>query len=105
MKPMKQKARDIIEGWPRGRSTMTPYPKRCWWHLLYLYQSSTSLDNYNKAKEFEFENTYHQMQQAMVNEWFARYRIKYTVDTELISWYIHCCTTEVQRSLRELLAR
>lgn len=90
---MKVKARDIISGWPKGRSTNVArsnilycrfnmfremrlsigsslYPK-------FLYKDSQYIVEDFRMYKFEekFESTYHQMQQAMVNEWFAKYRL------------------------------
>ena len=68
---MRTKARDIIPGWPRGRST--DYK-----HRIYLYHDEWPLLNRLSQEmhdQLDIERVYHQMQQAMVNEWFARYRL------------------------------
>lgn len=74
----KLKARDIIAGWPRPRTVLnlhrrdTMFDFVFWNRRFFLGWPKEELDLY--AKEIEAEDTYHQMQQAMVNEWFSRYR-------------------------------
>lgn len=72
----KIKARDIIPGWPRGRSTVSwiyqPWQCiNCWW-------SFTSLNMSDEMKEsLQLDIIYHAMQQAMVNEWFEGKRVQF----------------------------
>ena len=84
-----RKARDLIKGWPRPRTCFSAYdvnrlnPDLFFLGLKLRIPFAATLSEYKqhqvdvkKARaEFEFESTYHQMQQAMVNEWFARYRL------------------------------
>jgi hypothetical protein len=84
---MKTKARDIVEGWPKGRSTVSSFDNAIDYRYNIFKEARMSTcfaispmhiswDNGFCKYKFEetFETTYHQMQQAMVNEWFARYR-------------------------------
>jgi hypothetical protein len=84
----KLKARNIISGWPRPRSTVTSISYEGWSWVMYralrlrvpFLCSLTELQQYDKDVkmyefDFKYEKTYHQMQQAMVNEWFSRYRL------------------------------
>lgn len=69
---MKIKARDIIPGWPRGRSTESwkihqyKFLDVWWLNIIISKEMKESL---------KLDVLYHQMQQAMINEWFARYRL------------------------------
>ena len=85
---MKTKARDIIPGWPRPRSTIAPISYQGWDWIMFralrlrvpFMCSLTELKQYRKDyamynDDFIYEETYHQLQQDMVNEWFARYRL------------------------------
>lgn len=68
------KARDIIPGWPRGRSTIATFDndRFRWWGFYSIYPHRNSEEF---AEQMQMEILYHQMQQAMVNEWFASYRL------------------------------
>lgn len=70
------KARNIIKGWPRPRSTVSWKPKPYEWIndslFWWLYRDIKSSEMQESLK---LDNLYHQMQQAMVNEYFASYRL------------------------------
>ena len=86
---MKIKARDIIQGWPRGRSTTTSYDNRFWQRFDYWpYLNRTSIA---MLHQLGMERVYHQMQQAMVHEWFAMYRLTDNplITPEMLEWFVH----------------
>lgn len=63
----KVKARDIVEGWPRGRSTSTlSLPER--WMLDW------PMNREEGCHELIREIEYHESQQRMVNEYFEAWR-------------------------------
>jgi hypothetical protein len=66
------KARDIIPGWPRPRSTSTfPCPTRDDMRLWICFFGPPS----NARLEcWEHMLAYHEGQQRMVNQWFERWR-------------------------------
>jgi hypothetical protein len=69
---MKTKARDIVLGWPKGRSTTVTNSND--FYLLYdIWPYTNNSDG--MQEQYKLDRLYHQMQQAMVNEWFARYRL------------------------------
>ena len=75
----KIKARDIIAGWPRGRSTLPTYHNDRWrcgmrWPMLALtgFMGVTSLKAYEArliAEDDQAERDYHEAQQRMVDDW------------------------------------
>jgi hypothetical protein len=78
----KVKARDIIPGWPRGRTVTVSFD-----NTRYLYFDMWPwLDRTSFAMQHQLgiDRVYHQMQQAMVNEWFEKYRTK--DDRDIILW-------------------
>lgn len=69
---MKLKARDIIEGWPRGRSTVPSVWNEQWKYFLswpLFYQLSDDMVN-----QLYKDVLYHVDQYAMVHNYFATYR-------------------------------
>jgi len=69
----KTKARDLVPGWPRGRSTLGPWPRSmypAWFYAAYM--RVCSLDHYEGAQRLLQENVandlYHESQQRMVDE-------------------------------------
>lgn len=75
------KARDIIPGWPRGKSTTQPYPVHRFESMLtlYFYEQVEQAKEYGRQVDAEDEENrhYHAEQQFMVDEylghgWFWR---------------------------------
>lgn len=70
---MKLKARDIIPGWPRGRSTITCYSNDLWkysrWNDYWFLIKRISADSLVDLKQ---DYNYHQKQQEMVNRFLTR---------------------------------
>jgi hypothetical protein len=70
------KARDIIPGWPRGRSTWAHAPSR--WDLEGFDFGQNRLawrDRVRKCSDLKVDVIYHEAQQRMVNAYFERWRI------------------------------
>jgi hypothetical protein len=76
---MKIKARDIIPGWPKGRSTTASFDNHCWEYFDVWPKSCLHTDG--MKEQMQLERLYHQMQQAMVNEYFAAYRLPPTKES------------------------
>lgn len=96
--PAKTKARDIIPGWPRGRSTSSFTGKRYWyndagvqyrvWFLPWERQETESpltpfmdwrqewavFPDFRRTTEQALESSYRAGQQAMVDDYRAKYR-------------------------------
>lgn len=66
---MKVKARDIVAGWPRGRSTVVLWSN---WELLWFL---TRTPKSEKFFALGLEVAYHEGQQEMQNAYFERWRI------------------------------
>ena len=68
----KIKARDLVAGWPRGRSTSSPYFGMEPWWLCYMYLPVTSLSRYEAASNYVIEQkrtvAYHEAQQKMFDD-------------------------------------
>lgn len=90
---MKIKARDIIPGWPKGRSTS---PCHALWEsmddptfMMYIFRKPDKF-----ILELRLDFLYHKMQQAMINKWFARHRLGDTIHDKSLKWYVHCFQVE-----------
>lgn len=100
---MKQKARDIISGWLKGRTTITSFDfdndvsyrfnifkeVRFIMYPFTEYSKQAQEDKVKYKFEEHYETTYHQMQQAMVNEWFASYRLGDTIHSDELKQRIY----------------
>lgn len=66
------KARDIIQGWPRGRSTSRPWPFEAasFWFMTIL-RIRSPFDLALMKEEAEADREYHYAQQLMVDRWRA----------------------------------
>jgi hypothetical protein len=64
---MKIKARDIIAGWPRSRSTSTPWPDQ---PMPGQWNASTG----DRLLDDDRTRAYHARQQDMLDEYIERYR-------------------------------
>lgn len=67
---MKLKARDIIPGWPRGRSTADMWPD---WKSVDMGEVFWP-NRAEKIAELKLDREYHEAQQQMVNEFIERWR-------------------------------
>lgn len=69
------KARDIIAGWPRGRSNSEPFD--CDSGIRFLVRDAAYISA--ATREMAANHTYHERQQRMVDE-FRRERVKPETD-------------------------
>lgn len=88
----KIKARDIVPGWPRGRSTVGADRMSWFYHILFFRHLGLRVpflcsygdlqryeyDSKNFNFELEYETVYRQMQQAMVDEFRKNGKAFYT---------------------------
>lgn len=81
---MQMKARDIIPGWPRGRSVAGPRPKIALAGELFFVLLHSS----EMIEQARLEDAYHGDQQDMVNAYFESWRLRYpfTVHRSAL-WY------------------
>jgi hypothetical protein len=64
------KARDIIPGWPRGKSTSPPWPILPYYPAIVTLTQSCDLgDLILMDWERRSDRAYHEEQQIMVDEW------------------------------------
>ena len=74
------KARNIITGWARGRSTSCLGSSEPLGQFIFFGRSSWSFEDLGrKAREDELNWKYHQGQQAIQDAYFERYRTKMPV--------------------------
>lgn len=76
------KARDVIPGWPRGRST-TCKDRNCWWkdfdtrgRVLSCWFYPVSFMTKNSIRDLLLDCAYHQRQARMVEE-YRRVQLSY----------------------------
>lgn len=92
------KARDVVPGWPKGRSTSLPLQEWAWptWTLPYFrYKSDADTRQWRSDRYAEAD--YHAKQQAMVTAYFEQWRIGQVVRRDEIQEYFESVVTRVIR--------
>jgi hypothetical protein len=70
------KARDLIPGWPKPRSTVCSTPYDCSAMLRFGRCSWSSLDLERLCEDVVLNNNYHRAQQLMLDDFHSQYRRK-----------------------------
>lgn len=80
---MKLKARQIVPGWPRGKSTSQPYISESndlWWWMIGRSEWCAA-DGYDLHWDMARNIRYHREQKQMLDWWVSQYR---TLDDEFM---------------------
>src|SRR5271154_6953170 len=97
--PAKTKARDVVPGWPRGKST----GESMWcfgWYSTFSFRTSKQPagDAFRRTTEEALESSYRAGQQAMADDYRARYR---TLTEEDKAWLRYPGDEPLREAMKE----